>query len=575
MKANGFSDQELDQIKQLMSQAQFADAEQRIKILESSQRLSKEKQLALKYLKSTLSLKIGKIVEGKQLAEQLLEESRKLNNQLLEIDALNNLMWASNMSGDHDYGLQLSIGGEKLLEMFSQDQKSLELLAKEASFFFYKGLLLVNKDESNQALTSLSRSLSLSNMIGDKSLIADALHGMGHYYSTMSEWDQALVNYQQSLVIYEELGNQQFIAHSLSEIGAVYLSKGELDQSHEYYQKSLSISQALDDPLETASVLRNIGTIFSYKGDLDKSIEFYTRSLALNEKIGNQRGISVDLNNIGCILSEKGDPESAIEYFKRSLEFSRKISNESIIVETLSSIIHHLINELPSDTVRSYLAELEEINTRKKDIPFINQKYRLAKAIFLKAQGRLSDKMTAQILFRQIANEDIVWFELTVVSMNSLSELLLLELKLTGDEAVLVELKTLVERLATIAKNQNSFWIQAQAYLIQSKIALMELDLERAQYLLIQAEQIAVEKGLKKLAKVISVEQDLFKTQLNQWNRIIKQNLPISEMVELTQVSSLLERMIHKTLYHSDEAIMEYAKEARNLIETWQEKSRE
>ena len=136
-----------------------------------------------------------------------------------------------------------------------------------------------------------------------------------------------------------------------------------------------------------------------------------------------------------------------------------------------------------------------------------------------------------------------------------------------GDETVLNEVRKLTSKLQAIAESQDSYWLLVETYILQSKLALMELDLEKAQKLLTKADQIAGEKKFVQLTKTISIERVLLSSQFSKWERIISQNPSIKERIELTQLNTLLERMLHKK--YDEQEVYKYAEEARQLVEAW------
>jgi tetratricopeptide (TPR) repeat protein len=600
------------QIELLIDQVKFTEALNEITTLEQSVQLTNNERLTLKYLKSTLYLKKGLLKEGKQVAEQLLEEIRETGNQLREIDALINVIWALQWLGRLDEGLQLIKRGEKLLKILVQDQQS-GLKAREATLLHRKGSLLLDQGKLNHGFSFLEKSLSLRKEEEDNKGIAESMMEIGRYYVDKGELDQAQEYTLKSMTINEVIGDQRGIAHSIGVIGWIYQFKGELDQALDHFQKSLAISEAIGDQIGTAHSLVYIGwtyvnkceldqaldhfqkslaiseaigyqkgiafvqngiaIIFGYKGEPDQELKHYLKSLAIYEAMGNQHRIGVLLSNIGIYFGEQGDFRSATDYFERSLNLARKNEIDLHISDILYQSIRLFVNDLPSETVRSYLNELQEINERNEDIPKISQRCRLAEAVVLKARGRLADKVTApkifQQIFREIAEEDVVWLELTVEALVNLCELLLFELETTGNGNTLSELHELSQRLLTIAKEQNSYLYIVETYLIQSKLKLLELNLDEARQLLTQAHIIAKEKGLYRLERLISMEHDSLVSQLSTWEKIITQKPPMSEFIKLTQVEDLITRIIHKRMYQNEEEVLAYAENARQLVNAW------
>ena len=88
--------------------------------------------------------------------------------------------------------------------------------------------------------------------------------------------------------------------------------------------------------------------------------------------------------------------------------------------------------------------------------------------------------------------------------------------------------------------------------------------------LLNKAKIITEEKGIQQLVEIITIDHDTFLNQLNKWEDIIGQKTTLKEIVKLTQVENLLERMIHKKKYQKKEAVLDYASKARELKIQWQ-----
>ncbi|NIU80716.1 hypothetical protein GWN63_00475, partial [Candidatus Bathyarchaeota archaeon] len=79
------------------------------------------------------------------------------------------------------------------------------------------------------------------------------------------------------------------------------------------------------------------------------------------------------------------------------------------------------------------LGSLQELN-ENTDNRVIDQSYRVAKAIRLRASKGVREKLEAQRILAEIVQEEVVQHTLTVTAMVHLCDLLLFELKMTGDE---------------------------------------------------------------------------------------------------------------------------------------------
>ncbi|MHA1543117.1 MAG: hypothetical protein ACTSQH_09085, partial [Candidatus Hodarchaeales archaeon] len=149
----------------------------------------------------------------------------------------------------------------------------------------------------------------------------------------------------------------------------------------------------------------------------------------------------------------------------------------------------------------------------------------------------------------------------------NLCELLLEEIKLTGNDEVIKEVKSYLDKLHGIAGEENSYPWLVQIYWLQSRLAMLELNIKKAQDLLSRAEELAKSKGLDHLVSLISRERFSLTDQLEKWQRFIDYKPPLKDVVEFTQFEDLLERVIENKLYNKEEEVLDYAASAKEFVD--------
>ncbi|MFX1535636.1 MAG: tetratricopeptide repeat protein [Promethearchaeota archaeon] len=601
----------LEYATQLLNRGQFDKALHELNTLEKGTQLTMDDQLACLHLKSLLLIKLGRYKTALRFAEQLSRKSQQLKKPLQEIDSLIVIAEILCHLGTFDKSLNIIEQAEQLVKILKSSQLA-ELKPREASLIYHKGLIYYSKSEWNQALECLELSLALWKKIGNKTDIAQSNDVIGWVYQCKGNWDRALEYHQQSLGLYEELDNTSRIADSLEHIGwiygrkgnldqalkytrralvlfkkinneegiawslnnmsVIYRQKGDLDQALEYYQQTLTLREKIKDKFLIAWSLNGTGNVYRLKGDLDQALEYLEQALTLFKEIGNPQDIAISLNNISDIYQQKGDLDQALKYLERNLALFEEIGNNFYISETLFHLICIASGKISLEKTRKYLQRLQEINNQE-DNKIINQRYRVSEAIVLKTSTRLRNKLKATELFEQITEEEIIDHELTVTALINLCDLLLVELRMTGEQEVLDDVQTHVTRLLNIAQQQNSYWLLAETYLLKSRLALLELDLEGAQEFLNQARHTAEKKGLKRLIRDVLLEEDSFRKQIDKWKLLIERNAPLSERLELAQLEDLIIKMTSKRVINTEEETLEYAKEAKRFVKVWEEKN--
>ncbi|MFX0091385.1 MAG: tetratricopeptide repeat protein [Candidatus Hodarchaeota archaeon] len=519
---------DLEEAERLLNKGEFNAALQFVEIFEKRKNSSPHNRLKGQLLKGTLMNKLGNFAHAIELAEQILKESYEVKMHLLRTDALIIKADALWHLGNLD----------KSFDVINQCEQLLKSLADEQSPDF------------------IQRIIRLTNCKGVS-------------YWAQGNLDQALECFEQNLALGQHLNNKEEITESLHNLAAIYHTKGDLDYALEHFQKSLALSEEHGNKQLFAGTLLSIGSIYTTKGDLELALDYLGRSLKVFKELSNQQYIAVSLRNIGRIYQRKGELNQALDYLEQSLVLFKKLGNKLYSAGALFSLVSVAIDFSSLEQAQEYLKELQEISFQE-DNKVINHHFRVAEALLFKTSVRARNKVKAEELLEQVVKEDVVNHEVTVVALLNLCDLLLGELRLFGDPEILDEVQNLVNRLLVIAQKQNSHFLLVETYLLQSKLALVDLNLEKSQNLLMEAQRLADEKGLGKLAIKISIEYDELLKQLNKWESFIQQQTSLNERTELANLEEYLGLMIRKSaievpLLPTEEAVMVLILDERGL----------
>ncbi|MBD3192143.1 MAG: tetratricopeptide repeat protein [Candidatus Heimdallarchaeota archaeon] len=456
-------------------------------------------------LKSTILCDLGKSEEALEIAEQVIIEAKQTKKYpALIMDAFCAKGNVLGKLGQLSESLEIIEEGLSYLEPLPPEQQR-TYCSQKANLLLAKGKVLRLKGSLEDALVALQTSLLLFKEIENKQKIAEVTITMAIIYYYQGEYDLALNHCKKSLQLFKELGNKSNIARCLNTLGAVYYGKGELDFALDYYQKSLKIKK----------------------------------------EIGNKQEIAITLNNIGTVFRDKGELLEGLQYLQKSLDLFKGLGNNQYTVYNLWYLVSISLDLNSQKQARKYLEMLQEIDD-KDDNQGINQKRRLAEAMMLKTSTRTIKRGKAEELLREIVAEEITDHEVTVNAMLHLCDLLVQEMRVTNSEEVLRELVKLTNQLEEIAKEQQSYYLIAESTFLQARLALLELNIQKARELLTQAEFIAKEKGFQNLEQNISTEHDSILAHEKEWKEVQRKKIPLAELVELARVDDSLLRMLRK-----------------------------
>jgi len=423
---------ELNNAEKLMNEGKYDDV---LSILNNfdEDTLTPLDRLTFHLVKSSLLNKLGNYAECYKVAEQAYQESQSLKDSLLSIDALNLMVWALEWLGDLEKASELIVQSEDLLKSLNKESP-IEIEQREASIAQNKGGLSWFKGDMNQSIEYTKYSLNIREKLGIKHEIVESLNLLSFGYSFLkSDLDTALEYAERCQFLAEEINHLQIINFN-------YLS---------------------------------LGLIYSLKGEYEKALMYYEQCLPIFEETNNIQWLTATLTNISIVYLHQGKFDLASHYFEKNLNLARKTGNNWFIATGLCNIIESLILKGHVNQTQKYLGELKQINDQE-DNEWIETMYLLSKADILKQSPRIHNRAKAEEILKQVVQREIIpSLDLTIGAIVSLCELLLDELRITNDIGVLDDLKPYIKQLLDIAEKTNSFWILAETYTLQGKLALL------------------------------------------------------------------------------------------------------
>ena len=341
---------------------------------------------------------------------------------------------------------------------------------------------------------------------------AQAAHNsyMGDFYFSQGNRDKSLEHYEKSLKYFKERKSVIKTSWILRSIGSVYRNLGDLNQALKYTEESYAIL-INKKPEGWWEILLDLSEIYLLKGNLNKALEYQEERLAFYENMERKLSIAYTLLDISRILWQRGMRQQALEKSLQSLKLFEDMGNKLWIGYTLVELIFYSTELDEIEQANQYFEQLNEISFEIKDRSF-TQRFNFSEALVLRKNPDLRDKLKAEVLLENLLREDLNYNHHVSVLL-TLSEILLLELKSTGNRNIYHKLQNYVLDLYNLAITNNSYLLSTETLILQSKLALVELDIEKAESLLEQAYKIADEKGLERLKETINHEKENFKEE--------------------------------------------------------------
>ncbi len=304
-------------------------------------------------------------------------------------------------------------------------------------------------------------------------------------------------------------------------LGSIYSSNGEYDSAVNYFLEASSLNDKYNWKLRQVDVLLLTGSSYGLQDEVELAIVKYQEAIELAKEIGYARGILVNEYNLVDCFCEKGDFHKSLELAKILYNKAQEVKIASLAGGSLSSIIHSLLELGLDNQVQTYLDELEELTRSFPRDNTVNYSYQYSRALILKSSKSFADRIKAQTLFTQLLN-DIPGSLTDPKIVFHIAELTLKELQSTNNEELFVEFEKKVDLLKEKALQFRSPSMQVEIYLLESKLALLKMNLKKAQQKLDQALKLAREKNLHRMVFKVSKAYDKFLDEKMIWESMIK-----------------------------------------------------
>jgi tetratricopeptide (TPR) repeat protein len=253
--------------------------------------------------------------------------------------------------------------------------------------------------------------------------------------------------------------------------------------------------------------------------------------------------MAAPLSNIGSIHFMKGEYNQAMQYFQKALLLDRISENSYEISDSLFNLVRVFIEMEKYTEATKYREELEKIN-KKTDSKLVDLRNKIAQALILKTSKRTIAKAKAQEILTGISKDKIHDFEYYILANLALIELLLNELKDTGEEEIIEEIRYYIEIMEDQAKEKSAFSIQAETYLLHSQLALIQLEINKAEHYIDRAYSISKSHGITKIEMKASDLQDELMNTISKWEELIEVDASLSDRIKEANIEELLNVMI-------------------------------
>ncbi|NHJ31538.1 MAG: tetratricopeptide repeat protein [Asgard group archaeon] len=549
--------EQLQVIKQQIIHGKYQTALKGIDALVKKKGIENSDRLVCLVLQSDAQNDLGDHKEALALAEQVLEESKEIDNILLQVDAFQQKAVALLfLTGEKDEVLNYLEKGLELLEKIPKNIPQKELSERKGWLLLWKGNITRMFGDFEKGLDLTNKAFVFAEESGNKRLVSRCLIIIGTVYLFKFEHTKAEEFYTKARNIAEDIDNKFLIANTHFLTAVIRSRRRQASQAIKLMEKGFNLFEEIGSSFSLSGQYSNLANYYKALGQFDTALKYYQKSLdtGVLQKHGT-------LHNMGHLYYLKYDLENAKKYFLQSMELSREKNDITVLVYPLFHLIILSIHLKDNLQAKKYLAQLEQLHI-ETGFKFVALHYRLAEIIVLKESTDLTDWGKAiEKLKGVLAEEGFLDLDSKYQALHYFLELRIKELQISPTEETLAEVKKQAIRLEVEAEEQNRQGLLMSVYRLQSQLALIELNAKKAIDLLDKAQVIAEEFDIEFYYVKLREDREKIENQLDMLRNLENQKSPLSEAIKLVSLENAVQKIKDETL------VEERDKETGEIIE--------
>ncbi len=575
----------LEEIKKLKNYGKYEEGLDLVKLLLKQPDLENNLEFEAEKLQVQLLNRINNYQESLKLCEKILKKREKDKNKskfaYVLLQKSFTLLHLSLQDFNYDNFLKEFNYAEKIIneekEADTSDYKELMMF-----FSYIKSYYLFYTDKQIEALKLLEQSLELFEEGLKEEDLCETLSQLCIYCFWTGEVDKGIKYGEKALRVFEEYENPLLKSDVLFSLSMIYTIKGKFELALEIRHECTAIRKEHNSEFgvhesnlteawqqtyvgnwekakqlfsESLEYMKEVGSIwwsfFGYNflsliyletGETEKALEKGLESLEMAEKINKENLKAMAYRAIAYSYHRLSQTDNALEYYLKALETFQRIGGPLHGAHIISSIIDIYVENNNLNQAKEYFEMLKQID-EKVDMKTVHHKRQLSEALIFMKSSEVRERGKAELLFEQLIEEKEIQFYLRINSLFNMCVLLVTEFQLSGDTKIFERLNKYLKELLDIAEEKNLYYFIVEIYILQSKIASINMEVSEAEELLRKAQKLAEKNKLDELTTKVLGEQDLLQKQLDAWRELMKQEAPTLERIKDVRIDESIRSM--------------------------------
>ncbi|MCZ6794749.1 MAG: sigma 54-interacting transcriptional regulator, partial [Planctomycetota bacterium] len=139
--------------------------------------------------------------------------------------------------------------------------------------------------------------------------------------------DHATRRYTRSLRLSERLGDLRSVARGHASLGRVLRQRGETDAARERFKRSIDLYARINDQLDMAANMTDLAGVLESEGNFGQALDYAYRALEKYNKLRARSGVASAYLVLSGISEARGDLAEATKYARHSWQIRRDLGD--------------------------------------------------------------------------------------------------------------------------------------------------------------------------------------------------------------------------------------------------------
>lgn len=247
----------------------------------------------------------------------------------------------------HLSGLSLRLGrineGKELAEKSIQWLQTASDPAGLALALNSLGILQIHSGDYGQAEASLQHAIDLYQRLGNRIEIVRPLANLGSAYSRQGKYDDGLAALQKGLAACRDIGDRRGEALFLNNIAANHLMRGEREKARPFLEACLPVCDEIQFDQVKQVALYNLGEIYLHQAQYESAITVCQAAADIARRLQDRMSLARALKIVGVAQIRQGDFVSAWRSLQEGLAAAETTAALPAIFDVLDGMADYYL----------------------------------------------------------------------------------------------------------------------------------------------------------------------------------------------------------------------------------------